>query len=273
MEKGGAAVTIKHVKAHTLDNGDTEQQTTATPEARLNQKADDKARQARMDPADPSWIQCPPQPTFFMDEWTIWTKEEGYQEGDTYQWVKNKRLERRREMTRRNNGLLNQSLYRESPLSERQRHYWYTRNPRDYSLRVQALVRGRALPTLRRMEMMYPGQDPQRTYCPHCTTTVEDEHHIFVECSRYEEARRKTAEQLVERMGAESEEHINKIFNDGEWWKGNRSRYYLGFMPKDIPANIAKAAQLSAMQTAGYIWSIRNQLHYERAKNQNREEG
>src|SRR5947207_14854413 len=74
----GAIITIKHVKAYTLDNGDTEQRMTATLETRLNQKADDKARRVRTDPADPSWIQYPLQLTFLMEEWMIWTKEEGY---------------------------------------------------------------------------------------------------------------------------------------------------------------------------------------------------
>lgn len=137
LEESGTRVTFKHVKAHTVDNENGKQQREIPTEVLLNKKADQKAGRVREDSKDPGWLQRPPQPTFMMDKWTIWMKEKRYQEGDIYQWVKRERLDRRKEMTIHNYRLLDQRLYQATTMSEKQRQFWHTKNPRDYSLCVQ----------------------------------------------------------------------------------------------------------------------------------------
>ena len=106
----------------------------------------------------------------------------------------------------------------------------------------------------------------EEPYCPHCKGEIEDEHHIFISCQAYSQAKQEAIEKIAAKIGEEAREHMTKTFQDGEWWKGGRSRYYLGWVPKTVPATASREIHTEVMKVAGRIWGMRTKWKYEMEK-------
>ena len=207
-------------------------------------------------------------PIVVRDEWSIWSATEGYEEGNLYRIIMEKRRRKRKTAMITNNSLLDPRLYRKPKHSQ----YFYARSSRVYSLKTQVMARGRSLMTNRRTTKSTPSEkklsDP---CCPHCRNEIEDEHHIFVSCEAYAQAKREAIRKLTNKLGKEAEEYITKTFNDGEWWCGERGRYYLGWVPKIVPTEASTDIHSEVLRVAGRIREMRMKSKYEIEKKEREE--
>jgi hypothetical protein len=270
----GAEIRLEHIKAHT---GNAE----LSIEQQLNEKADKVARDARLE--ESKSMNIAPWPTFKMEEFTAWSPSEGYVERDIYGWVKTARIQTRGSQLRFSNPL----AFDKTCLDRTPPDKWaYTKSIRDYSLRVQVQARGRALMTNLKQHRMFPGQ--QNPYCHHCPSEIENEYHIFVTCPAYNEIRMPRINHMIEHITAKLEKvasnpilrhhvevMVRRIFSDGEWWPGYRSRYYLGVAPviqnlEPTPYILTKLQRQllgklihgETFRLTGYIWSVRMQRQF-----------
>ena len=288
MEEGPGTkrkLSIEHVKAH----GNL---TNATPEQRLNDKADTEARKARTTPISLNQMSWP---TFCLDEYATWHDRKGYIESDLYQWVKREYSKQRKERTHGSDYIthLNVSMY-----EKRAQSTWiYTKSTSDYSLRTQALARGKALMTEWKTKRFFP--DSGNTgMCVHCPEALENDHHIFVQCPRYDEARKKSTQEMLEgidkmELGTANISNLRNILEsitqDTNVWPMERTRYYVGLIPSldEVFTNsddhqnreetahrvrLRKFIHTSAIRTAGYIWSIKMRDRFNRRMSLEREE-
>jgi exonuclease III len=290
MELRGTGIELKHVKAHLTDKSEM------GPEHRLNDKADKAAKTAR-DPISTSPNHCQ-WPTFTLDAFAIWDDKCGYIEADLYRLIKDRFKQDRKQRMHHSDYImqLNTTPYEEGVHPE----YMYRRATSDYSIKTQALVRGKALHTNRKMWLMFPHK--YTPMCPNCPYAVEDEHHIFVDCPAYTAAREGASKELIEQIGKmRTEDSIKQslvsiaaaLFTDSPPWPSEQTRYYFGMIPPldeifkadqpqpEVPvvdesnatnareesrSSIRKFLHAKAVRTAGYIWSIRMRNRHQRWK-------
>jgi hypothetical protein len=282
MERSGTEIEVRHVKAHVTDKSKIR------TEHQLNEKADKAAKAAR-DPEQLSANHCP-WPTFALDKFTVWDEEKGYIEADLYRHIKKAFRQIRKETLFTSDYItqLNTTPYEQNTHSE----YMYQRATADYSIRTQALIRGKALHTNRKTAMMFPGTNTPM--CPDCPYSIENEHHIFVECKTYETIRETAIQELAEKIekmkpsGQFNKESLMAIattlFRDNPQWPSGETRYYVGMVPpldalfsegeaerqitdpnevieedtwKTTRKSIGKLLHARAVRTAGHIWSVR----------------
>lgn len=274
LEEDGMALDIHHVRAHV--NADE-----ATTEEKLNQLADDAAREARTTPS----LNHSPWPTFEMEEYAPYQALDGsYIEMDLYQWVKSGCLiQRTKNIKIRYPSRFDLSCY-ERNVTDKE---YYTKSMRDYSIRTQALTRGHALMTNARTHAIFPDSETIGPLCPHCPNEAETDHHIFVTCHRYEMERADRINQLQKYIdkhfpnGERTQTLALRLFSDSDLWPGNYTQYYLGLVPRlelpDLPATanqrgsprstITKHIHSELIKATGYLWSLRMKAKFDIAHN------
>jgi len=295
LKEAGIEIEVRHVKAHVTEESEMR------PEHKLNEKADRTAKSAR-DPAQPSPNHCT-WPTFTLDRFAMWDEKQGYIEADLYRYIKHRFRQARRDALFHSDYIMqvNTTPYKTGVHPD----YMYRKSTSDYSIRTQALVRGKALYTNRKATMMYPQSNT--AMCPDCPYSIENERHIFVECKTYEPAREAAAQDLVEQINKMNIPHqireplktiAKSMFKDKPPWPSDQTRYFFGMIPQldgifdsKLPAevtaetindperntteesrgSIRKFLHARAVRTAGYIWSLRMRNKHTRWKeNQNR---
>jgi hypothetical protein len=224
----GTELRLDHVKAHVSEE-------VAGPEHRLNDKADAAAKRAR-DPTLTS-VNHASWPTFTLDGYAAWVENHGYIETDLYRYVKEACRQNRKYRTHHSDNIvqLNTAAYESGTYPD----YMYRRAVSDYSICTQALIRGKALYTNWTAWRRFPNSH-ESPMCTNCHT-IETEHHIFVECPRYEEARRKTVKEMtqkIERMNTSNnfvKESLitiaNSLLRNTAPWPSEKTRYYVGMIP------------------------------------------
>ena len=286
MEHNGIVLRLEHVKAHET-NLDP-----AIPQQILNDKADKAAKAAR-DPATSSPNHCQ-WPTFALDRFAVWDESLGYIETDLYRYIKSRLKEMRKDALYHSDYIvqLNTANYEKGVHSE----YMYKRATSDYSIRTQALARGKALYTNRKAWIMFPQSN--NPMCPNCPLSIENEHHIFVKCPAYESARQQATKDLIEKIekmdiGDHTKRSLTIIaeamFKDKTPWPEEQTLYFLGKVPsleeafdvsedeispddnqletnprRESRNSIRKLLHARAIRAAGYIWSIRMRNRHKR---------
>ncbi|KAJ6605180.1 hypothetical protein DFH09DRAFT_1422040 [Mycena vulgaris] len=150
-------VEIKHTKGHTDE---------LTIPSLMNYEADYYASAAqKLSKSIPE----APIPTFYMDDYTFYSRRDG--------WIESKIRH-----------LIDMMERRPPP------DFPYTRAYAAHSAAVQLYARSGQLPAAARMYKRKKNDDDG---CIFGCNTIEDAHHIFVECRRYQEWRTKAAEDAV----------------------------------------------------------------------------
>ncbi|KAK7038135.1 hypothetical protein R3P38DRAFT_2696655 [Favolaschia claudopus] len=216
--------TIIYTQAHT---------TSESLEARANAVADALASQSHSKPIRPASV---PDPTFHMDEYTFFTKEDGYIESNISSYLSHFRA---RASVEGQTTLPFRSLYDQHAPPD----HPYTRAPSAYSAVIQLYARSQQLPTafsqFRRSFNTLP-------WCRTGCKQLETPHHIFVECPSFEAIRINHKSAIVghTRTLLDSSEGIvddssktglitlaENLLHDHEVWPTGQSQYFLGMIP------------------------------------------
>ncbi|KAF5385930.1 hypothetical protein D9615_002408 [Tricholomella constricta] len=268
---------VEHIRAHT-----SSQSVPAT----LNRLADHVASSYRrfQPPPPPA-----PVPTFFMDEYTLYSQSDGWIESNISDFVQS-RLFRLRSQSLPSFSSIYLPLYdHRSPPD-----YPYTHACSSYSAVVQLYLRADQLDTAARLSSrMRSGQQP---YCRFGCPTIEDARHIFVHCPRFAALRSQMDEtnasatatlldvsRVPHPCQARTLDLARTLTGDSESWPLGFTMYYYGIIPKldDISSDI-QTAPLTTLQVerlrlrisslwhtacirlAGRIWGIVKRTQRER---------
>ncbi|KAJ7110532.1 hypothetical protein C8R44DRAFT_883670 [Mycena epipterygia] len=232
-----------------------------------------------------------PIPTFFMDDFTFHTPEDGWIECNIRNFVNKVQID----ASSKHIGAGHQqrmaiTLY--DPKSPPD--YPYTRAYSAYSAIVQLYPRSGQLPTA---DILHSRNKLESPRCRYGCDAIEDQHHLFVHCERYAVWRTKATTDVYSRTnnklaekGIEEADRVGllltakSLFIDNESiWPLHYSTYYLGHIPtfdhlmprtpaSDKLAQICLAHHLAAdwhtayIRLAGRIWG---DFQREMAKNTN----
>ncbi|KAJ7460333.1 hypothetical protein FB451DRAFT_1271046 [Mycena latifolia] len=202
-----------------------------TVPARLNHEADHYASSAQRHLDE---VFTAPTPTFYMDEFTFHTRDDGWIESSIRNYVEKSQILN----ASKHHSAINtewRSIYTTSPPPP---EYSYTMAYSAYSAVVQLYARSGQLPTA---EILHSRGKIDDERCRAGCDAIEDQHHIFVVCERYAEWREKAAEDLYRRtnnkLAEKGIEEVNRsLFSDNKSiWPLHYSTYYLGHLPKIEP--------------------------------------
>ncbi|KAK7027262.1 hypothetical protein VNI00_015351 [Paramarasmius palmivorus] len=258
-----APLLIQHIPSHT---------SSTSPPARANDLADRIASSAhRSIPRPPP----APLPTFFMDDYTLFSKTHSYIESNPFLYISNILARRSAyEASFRPASTLLHTLHDLTPPPT----YPYTRATSAYSAVVQLYARSSQLDTnftkFRRFGDISP-------WCSFGCAELETTHHIFTECPRFAHFRTHAKDSLVSTTTSLVQRqpyHLTKdeqaaivtassqLFADTDIWPLKRTRYYLGSMPNisnivhSLSTNqrahtaIVQSWHVAAIRLAGRIW-------------------
>ncbi|KAJ7079987.1 hypothetical protein B0H15DRAFT_762330, partial [Mycena belliarum] len=158
--------------------------------ARMNLEADHYASSAQRYIAD---VPAAPIPTFFMDEFTFYTTADGWIESSIRHYTDKSQISSA--STTLGDGhqqRMTLALYDSKSPPE----FPYTHAYSAYSAVVQLYARSGQLPVADLLYSRAKMADPQ---CRNGCDAVEDQHHIFVMCTRYAEWRSSAAQETLTR--------------------------------------------------------------------------
>ncbi|KAJ7936521.1 hypothetical protein B0H13DRAFT_1554079, partial [Mycena leptocephala] len=165
--------------------------------ARMNFEADHYASSAQKHIDD---VPTAPIPTFFMDEYTFFTLDDGWIESNTRNYVAKSQIRHASTAAAdSNHQRMALQLYDTKPPPE----YSYTHAYSAYSAVVQLYARSGQLPTA---DVLYSRGKLESPLCRLGCNAIEDQHHIFVDCPRYASWRTTTANELAARTNRKLEE-------------------------------------------------------------------
>ncbi|KAJ7189348.1 hypothetical protein GGX14DRAFT_580784 [Mycena pura] len=184
--------------------------------ARLNSEADHYASHAQRFLND---IPTAPIPTFYMDEFTLYTAGDGWIESNTRNFVE-------KSLIRAAHKRVTADLHLRMAL-----HLYDPKPPPDYSY-----------------TLAYSAYSADKLESPMCRVgcdAIEDQHHVFVLCTRYDDLRTKARDDILTRTVNKLDENIEEaqragllkiaksLFSDDPTvWPLHYSAYYLGHIPK-----------------------------------------
>ncbi|KAK7048603.1 hypothetical protein R3P38DRAFT_2870378 [Favolaschia claudopus] len=226
-------------------------------EARANAVADALASRSHSKPIKPASV---PDPTFYMDEYTFFTKEDGYIESNISSYLSHFGA---RAAAKDQTALPFTSLYDQHAPPD----HPYTRAPSAYSAVVQLYARSQQLPTafsqFRRSFNSLP-------WCRMGCKQLETPHHIFVECPSFEAIRinHKSAIAGHTRTLLDSSEGIfddisrkrltnvaQNLLRDNEVWPTGQSQYFLGLAPNlNTETALTTVAKTRVMTRLANTW-------------------
>ncbi|KAJ7477766.1 hypothetical protein B0H11DRAFT_2424813, partial [Mycena galericulata] len=172
--------------------------------ARLNFEADHYASSAQRRLHD---VPTAPIPTFFMDEFTFYTPDDGWIESSIRTFVEKALiLSASKKASAGHQQRMALHLYDSKPPPD----FPYTMAYSAYSAVVQLYARSGQLPTA---DLLYSRDKLNDPRCRAGCQAIEDQHHIFVDCPRYgdwrvkaaEDAHRRTNSKLAEKDIEETE--------------------------------------------------------------------
>ncbi|KAJ7157539.1 hypothetical protein C8R43DRAFT_883185, partial [Mycena crocata] len=181
-----------------------------------------------------------PIPTFFMDEFTFYTGDDGWIESNIRNYVdKSMILDAKERIANGHQQRMALALYDPKAPPE----YSYTHAYSAYSALIQLYTRSGQLPTADLLYGRHKADDPR---CRRGCNAIEDQHHIFVHCAHYAEWRKQAAEDLHRRTNNKLAEKgieevdrtgllftVKSLFSDvPSVWPLQYSAYYLGHIPK-----------------------------------------
>ncbi|KAJ6530474.1 hypothetical protein DFH09DRAFT_1093520 [Mycena vulgaris] len=172
-------VEIKHTKGHTDE---------LTIPSLMNYEADYYASAAqRMSKSIPT----APIPTFYMDDYTFYSRRDGWIESNIRHFVDMVIAQNESDdIAREHPQWMLTSIYEHRPPPD----FPYTRAYAAHSAAVQLYARSGQLPVA---ATMYKRKKSNDEGCIFGCNAIEDAHHIFVECRRYREWRTKATEDVV----------------------------------------------------------------------------
>ncbi|KAJ7343258.1 hypothetical protein DFH08DRAFT_702295 [Mycena albidolilacea] len=158
--------------------------------ARLNYEADHYASSAQWQPRE---ILSAPIPPFFMDEYTFYSHDDGWTESNIMTYLhKSRSLSTSQALASGHQLRMTLHLYDPRPPPE----FPYTHAYSAYSVLVQLYVRSGQLPTA---DLLHSCKLLPDACCRMGCDAIEDAHHIFVHCMRYDEWRASAAVELQKR--------------------------------------------------------------------------
>ncbi|KAF5368760.1 hypothetical protein D9615_010404 [Tricholomella constricta] len=262
-------IDLHHVKAHTASS--------SVP-AQLNRLADHAATSAQK-----SLIPIPPAPlpTFYMDQFSVFSPYDGWIETDL-----SRHIQRILAISLSSiNPLLN---HYSSLLYDRRAppDFPYTRSTSSFSAVVQLYLRAHQLDTASRLSARL--RSSEQPYCRFGCTSLEGARHIFVRCPRFAPLRDEANKTIVsatptllDAFGVPAQyqtctlEHACTISHDSQSWPTGYAMYYYGVLPDidditrdlnhaSLPSlkverlrlRIAATWHTALIRLAGRIWGI-----------------
>ncbi|KAJ7214411.1 hypothetical protein GGX14DRAFT_696616 [Mycena pura] len=206
--------------------------------SQLNREADHCASGSQR---FPDLVPFAPTPTFTMDEYTLYTKADGWIESNTRTFADFFLAKGAAELLALGNRLrMLNSVHDNVPPPD----YPYTRALSAHSAVIQLYARSGQLPTA---EVLESRSKLMSCMCRLGCDAVESVHHVFVDCIHFEEWRRAAGEEVSLRTerklvaaGILREEDQRAIMNaakslfvdDDVVWPLKISQYYLGRIPR-----------------------------------------
>jgi hypothetical protein len=248
-------IIIRHVKGHT-DNIDTP--------SRLNAEADHYASTAQ---DYINLIPIAPIPTFDMDEYTLYSAQDGWIESNIPHLVQT-HMERNTAHTLsfgHHERMISWIYELRTP-----NDFPYLRAYSAYSATVQLYARSGQLALA---DTLHNRGQLSNGHCRFGCPTIEDMHHLFVECKHYEVWRQETSVQLRMRTmdkltekGLPTHEQepllhtAESLFIDSSnVWPLHHSFYYLGHIPKLDP--LLSTSSLSDFSKNRLLYNIASDWH------------
>ncbi|KAJ7452052.1 hypothetical protein B0H11DRAFT_2329103 [Mycena galericulata] len=208
-----------------------------SPPAILNFEADHYASSAQ---SQSERLLLAPTPTFFMDEFTFYTRDDGWIESSMRTYLH--KIHARNASRTLGYGHQNRmtiDLYDPTPPHE----FPYTHAFSAYSALVQLYARSGQLPTA---DLLHSRGQLTSPNCRMGCAAIEDAHHIFVDCTRYDDWRSKASVELHTRARDKLVEQgfnlddctvllseAKSLFSDNcSLWPLHYSAYFLGHVPK-----------------------------------------
>jgi hypothetical protein len=152
--------------------------------------------------------------------------------------------------------------------------YPYTKTPSSYSAIIQLYARSGQLDSKHILSCRL--KDGHQPWCHFNCQHIEDAHHIFVKCPKFnniqesysmrlQDATRTilTTSNLSPQDLAFINERVSNLFSDSDVWPSRRTAFYLGILPRLVPdshvgsiihTRIAHQAHTISIQLAGCIW-------------------
>ncbi|KAF8955401.1 hypothetical protein BDZ97DRAFT_1740218, partial [Flammula alnicola] len=189
-----------------------------------------------------TWKSLPPaapSPTFFMDDYTPYTENSGFIEQNIFSFVDTCLAKAQiTQVPSLSSSILLPCCYNSDPPPE----YAYTRALSAYSAVVQLYLRTGQLDTaLTRSSRL---NDDSQPWCRFGCSVLEDPHHIFVDCPRFNPYRRHATDELLASTRAildtfKTPAHIASRLTqivkgltlDSEVWPLHKSFFYHGVIP------------------------------------------
>ncbi|KAG8775023.1 hypothetical protein FRC16_004910, partial [Serendipita sp. 398] len=244
-------IPLTHVRSHT-GNGDSN--------SKLNEEADQLASGAINGRA---WT--PPEVTFKMDEYMLFSPVDGYIEINPTKYVIHMLSEvEARQMEEGTSLRMARSLYHQFDPPDR----LYLKSTSAYSIAVQLLTRSGQLDTMYTRWKRGIGSN-NHGKCEYGCGMLQDEHHIFVICPYFSDMRREAnkmiadgTEKLLKKVdideGQKDQFRIiaKSLLYDNVIWPLQQSRFYLGFVPpmNHIQNDMDRKEKLNIKHSLAIIW-------------------
>ncbi|KAJ7710942.1 hypothetical protein B0H17DRAFT_903016, partial [Mycena rosella] len=180
--------------------------------ARMNFEADHYASSAQHHRSETFTA---PIPTFFMDDYTFYTRDDGWIESNIRTYVKKAQI-------------LEASKYMKAPPE-----YCNMMAYSACSAIVQHYARSGQLPTA---DVLYSRQKLSDARCRMRCEDIEDQHHIFIQCPCYDEMRTKAADELfrctnskLAELGIEEVDRVDLLTAAKSFFSDNESIWPLHY--------------------------------------------
>ncbi|KAG6876553.1 hypothetical protein C0992_012457 [Termitomyces sp. T32_za158] len=221
------ALHIQHIKAHTS--------TTSLP-AQMNQMVDWLATSSQTSRVPPPSLLVP---TFFLDDYTLFSIAHGWIESNTTHFVQNLCYDSLITATTSRQPLhLNPLLYDANGIPP----YLYLNASSAFSIVVQLYIRSHQLDTRKCLSTRLSNSG--NPFCRMGCIAVEDIHHVFVSCPHFDHFRAEaittvlngtrkimTTHIIPDHLHAHVLEGAAGLFSDGSVWPLGISYYYYGPLP------------------------------------------
>ena len=264
------APSISHVRAHTNAH-DTR--------SNLNRLVDHVASSSQHLRLPPPSV---PIPSFFMDNFMIFSSCHGFIESSIFCYVDSLLVKMyATSLNTCHEPLPPLALFDSTPPPS----YPYTRSPSSYSAVIQLYARSGQLDTaLHLSSRLKEGFQP---WCRFGCQLIEDAHHIFVQCPKFTSLRDSYTQRLktgvltiLDTYNLPEQdisfiiEQVSNLFNDSDVWPSQRAGYYLGILPHLVPAphtasimhsRLAHQAHTMSIQLASRIWGLVRRTARDRA--------
>jgi len=270
--------TITHVRAHT---------NARDIESNLNRLVDHIASSSQHLPLPPPSV---PIPSFFMDNFMLYSSSHGFIESSIFCYVDS--LLAKAQATTLDTchePLPPLPLFDNTPPPT----YPYTKSPSSYSAVIQLYARSGQLDTAVHLSSRL--KDGSQPWCRFGCQQFEDPHHIFVLCPKFTALRDTYTHRLKsvvltildtyhppEQDISFIMKQVSNLFSDSDVWPSRRAGYYLGMLPRLVPhphiasimhSRLAHQAHTISIQLAGRIWgsvrrAARERTTYQRHQQQ-----